>query len=227
MYIVGIVGRAYYNKDNQKIIQTHEAIRKFLSQEENIICITILPTEDENYIDIIPGEDKISEKKLDYILNLCDAFIVPGGTNAYNLDEYVINYAIKNDKPLLAICLGFQVLCSMFSKGRTKFDMTKRLKTDTHIGPPNEYKHNVIIKKDTKLNKILEKDITPVNSVHHDIVDFEMNDLVINAISEDGIIEGVEYPNKKFIIGLQWHPEYLIDEKSKKIREAFIKSISN
>ena len=37
MYIVGIVGRAYYNKDNQKIIQTHEAIRKFLSQEENII----------------------------------------------------------------------------------------------------------------------------------------------------------------------------------------------
>ena len=119
MYIVGIVGRAYYNKDNQKIIQTHEAIRKFLSQEENIICITILPTEDENYIDIIPGDDKISEKKLDYILNLCDAFIVPGGTNAYNLDEYVINYAIKNDKPLLAICLGFQVLCSMFSKGRT------------------------------------------------------------------------------------------------------------
>ena len=54
-----------------------------------------------------------------------------------------------------------------------------------------------------------------------------MNDLVINAISEDGIIEGVEYPNKKFIIGLQWHPEYLIDENSKKIREAFIKSISN
>ena len=69
MYIVGIVGRAYYNKDNQKIIQTHEAIRKFLSQEENIICITILPTEDENYIDIIPGEDKISEKKLDYFKN--------------------------------------------------------------------------------------------------------------------------------------------------------------
>ena len=51
MYIVGIVGRAYYNKDNQKIIQTHEAVRKYLSKEENITCITILPTEDKDYIE--------------------------------------------------------------------------------------------------------------------------------------------------------------------------------
>ena len=66
-----------------------------------------------------------------------------------------------------------------------------------------------------------------VNSVHNDIVDFEMNDLVINAISDDGVIEGVEYPNKKFILGLQWHPEYLRDENSEKVLSRFVEEIRN
>ena len=69
------------------------------------------------------------------------------------------------------------------------------------------------------------EDRIPVNSVHHDIIDFDMNTLEVNAISEDGIIEGVEHPDKKFIIGVQWHPEYIIDDSSKKILNSFIDSI--
>ena len=225
MYIVGIVGRVYYNKDNQKIIQTNDSVRRFLSKEEDIVCITILPPEDIDYTTITPGKDKISTKKLDHILNICDAFIVPGGTYSYNIDEYVIDYAIRNDKPLLAICLGFQALCNMFAKERTKFDMTNHLNNDNHYGPSNEYKHHIRIKENTLLSKILKKDPIPVNSVHHDIVDFKIDKLIINAISEDGIIEGVEYPDRKFIIGIQWHPEYLTDEYSNKIKEAFINAI--
>ena len=107
MKIIGIVGRAYYNKDNQEIIQTHEEIRKTLTQYDDVVCITLLPTENKDYVKIVPGED-IVDKKIDYILDKCDGFILPGGTYYYNFDEYVINYAIKNDKPLLSICLGFQ-----------------------------------------------------------------------------------------------------------------------
>ena len=225
MYLIGIVGRVYYNKDNQKIIQTHDAIRKFLASEKDIACITILPTEDIDYTNITPGSDKVSTKKLDYILEKCDAFIIPGGTTSYNLDEYVIDYAIRNDKPLLAICLGFQALCSMFAKERTKFDMTEPIPNDNHKGNPSEYHHNVIIKENTLLRKILGKKTIPVDSVHHDAVSFKMNKLIINATSGDGIIEGVEYPNRKFILGLQWHPEYLIDEYSNKIKESFIEAI--
>ena len=225
MYLVGIVGRAYQNKDNQNIIQTHEATRKFLSTKKNIVCITILPTENIDYINLDPGEDKLNRKKLDYILNKCDAFIIPGGTYGYNFDEYIIKHAIKYDKPLLAICLGFQILCSMFAKNRTKFDMTSRLTTKNHIDKPTIYKHKVAIKDNTKLKEIINKKEISVNSVHNDIVDFEINKLIINAISEDGIIEGVEYPNKKFIIGLQWHPEHLHDINTTKIINSFINSI--
>lgn len=222
MKLIGIVGRAYKNIDGNKIIQTHESVRKWLMSNDDVTCITILPTETKDYIDIESGKDTIDTKKIDFILDKCDGFIIPGGTYYYNLDEYVIKYAIKNDKPLLAICLGFQALCSMFSKERTKFYMTKTVNLDNHIGLPNEYKHKVKIKDNTLLSNIINKSEISVNSVHHDIVDFEMNDLVINAISDDNIIEGVEYPNKKFIIGLQWHPECINDDNSKKILNMFI-----
>ena len=69
MYIVGIVGRAYYNKDNNKIIQTHESTRRFLAKEKEIVCITLLPDNDDNYIDIEPGKDKVDSNKIDYILD--------------------------------------------------------------------------------------------------------------------------------------------------------------
>jgi gamma-glutamyl-gamma-aminobutyrate hydrolase PuuD len=222
MHIVGIVGRSYYNKDGQEIVQTHDAIRRFLNKREDVVCITLLSPEEECLTNLEQGEDKVDER-IDYLLDKCDAFVVPGGTYAYHFDEYVINYAIEHDKPLLAICLGFQVLCSMFSKNRTRFDMTERLNLERHTGKGNEYSHDVLIKNNTKLKEILNIDRMPVNSVHHDIVNFDIDSLVVNAISDDGVLEGVEYPNKKFIIGLQWHPEYLVDENSLKILNSFIK----
>lgn len=225
MKLIGIVGRAYLNVDNSKIIQTYEQVRKVFMNYENVVCITILPTENKEYVDIIPGNDKV-DKKIDYVLDKCDAFIIPGGTNYYNFDEYVINYAIKNDKPLLAICLGFQLLCSVHAKNRNKFQMNITANLQNHIGKPNEYKHEVYIQNNTLLKQIINKKVIKVNSIHHDIVNFEMNDLVINAISDDGIIEGVEYPNKKFIMGFQWHPEYLLDDNSNKILNNFINSIN-
>lgn len=225
MKIIGIVARAYYNIDNQKIFQINESIRRIFTKYDDVICIPLVPTEDINYVDIEVGKDEINTKKLDYILDKCDGFILPGGTYFYNFDEYVIKHAIKKDKPLLGICLGFQDICSFNAKNRIKFDMNKNIEKDNHNYDPTKYKHKVTIKKDTKLHKILNKDIISVNSVHHHKVDFELDNVIINAISDDGIIEGVEYPNKKFIIGVQWHPEYLYDENSKLLFDEFINNI--
>jgi len=225
MHVIGIVGRAYFNREDQDIFQTRDELRRYLNNREDVVCLTLLPTEKAVLTNLEPGEDKV-DTKIDYLLDMCDAFVVPGGTYAYNFDEYVINYAIRNDKPLLAICLGFQVLCSMFADNRTKFDMSVRKDLETHLGPPTQYKHEVNILKNTKLYNILLDERIPVNSVHHDVIDFEMHDLVINAKSDDGIIEGVEYPDKSFIVGVQWHPEYIVDDNSKKILDSFIDNIN-
>ena len=229
MKVVGIVGRAYFNKDKQKIIQVNEDIRKVFTKYDDVVCIEILPTNNIYYSLTKMGEDNIEDidkKKLDYILNLCDGFIIPGGSYFYKFDEYIINYAIKHNKPLLAICLGFQAICSMFNNNRTKFDMTTRLDNDNHCGPSHEYIHNININKNTKLYNIIKKETIPVNSLHHDIIDFIPNDLIISAhSSKDNIIEAIEINNHKFFIGVQWHPEYLMDEESIKLFDAFIDSI--
>lgn len=224
MKIVGIIGRAYYNIDNKKIIQCSEFIRKALALYDDVVSILLLPQENIFYVDTPIGKDKINEKKLNYILDKCDAFIAPGGNSFYKFDEFIIKYAIKHNKPLLGICAGFQSLCSIFAKKRTKFDMTEEVKEKNHNADPYIYIHNVKIKKGTKLYNILKKENIFVNSCHNNCVNFEMNTLKISSYSDDNIIESCEVPLKKFIIALQWHPEYLMDKNSIKIFDAFINS---
>lgn len=225
MKLIGIVGRVYYNKDNQEIIQLNDYIRRILSNYKDIVPILLLPTSNNNYIDIGMGNDNIDKEKLDYILDKCDGFIIPGGTYWYNFDEYVINYSIKNKKPILGICAGFQAMCSMFSINRDKFDMTKKLNNDNHYGKQDKYIHENTIKNNTLLKEIIGKDKIMVNSIHHDYIDFNMKDLTISSISNDNIIEAIELPNHPFFIGIQWHPEYLLDEDSKKIFDYFIDKV--
>ena len=98
MYIIGIVGRVYQNKDNQPIIQVNDYLRRYLLRRKDVTCITILPSDNKDYLTLTSSKDKINKQKINTILDICDAFIIPGGTNAYNIDEYVIKYAYDNNK---------------------------------------------------------------------------------------------------------------------------------
>jgi putative glutamine amidotransferase len=51
--------------------------------------------------------------------------------------------------------------------------------------------------------------VLDTNSMHHQAIEHPAHGLYINAISTDGVYEGVEDPSKRFYIGVQWHPEYL------------------
>ena len=188
MHLIGIVGKAYNNIDNDDIFQTRDELRRYLSLKDDVICITLLPTNKERMLDIEEGKDEV-DPKIDYILDKCDGFVVPGGTYSYHFDEYVIKYAIEHDKPLLALCLGFQLMCSMFAKNRDRFDKTDRLEGEYHHGGTDTYKHELLIENGTKLRNIIGADKIKVNSNHHDIINFEMNELIVNSYSDDGVIE--------------------------------------
>ena len=216
--IIGIVGRLYSGESN--IICVEEirlAVTKFGS-----IPLLILPVDKEDLsCKNVYSEEEI--KDLERVLSLCDAFILPGGDTWYQLDEVVIDYAIRKDKPLLAICLGMQVLSKVLSgEKRTAYDNT--IKNDTlinHLEPNNNYVHSVIIDKNSKLYSIIGDEEITVNSRHSYHVP-ELDNTLVSARSSDGLIEGVELKDKKFIIGVQWHPESnLEDEHSKKLFKAF------
>ena len=216
--IIGIVGRLYSGESN---IICVEEIRIAVTKFDGI-PILILPVdkEDLSYKNLYSEEDI---KDLERVLNLCDGFILPGGDTWYRLDEVVIDYAIRRDKPLLGICLGMQVLSKVLS-GEKEIAYDNTIKNNTlinHLEPNKDYVHSVIIDKNSKLYSIIGEEKIRVNSRHSYHVP-ELDNTLICARSSDGLIEGVELKDKKFIIGVQWHPESNLEDKhSKKLFKSF------
>ena len=63
-----------------------------------------------------------------------------------------------------------------------------------------------------------------VNSSHHQAVAETGPKLKVNAVAPDGVIEGIEDPSRRWFIGVQWHPEYEIDEGDVSLIKAFIEA---
>ncbi|BBC80211.1 glutamine amidotransferase [Acetobacter orientalis] len=75
----------------------------------------------------------------------------------------------------------------------------------------------------TLLARITGTSRMAVNSAHHQAVRTPGR-MVVNAVAEDGIIEGVEDPSYRFCLGVQWHPEFGIDLSDRKIFNAFVQA---
>ncbi|HVJ80590.1 MAG TPA: gamma-glutamyl-gamma-aminobutyrate hydrolase family protein, partial [Planctomycetia bacterium] len=84
--------------------------------------------------------------------------------------------------------------------------------------------HDVTVRPDTRLARILGATSAPVNSMHHQGIKDLGAGLVASAVAPDGVIEGVEGSNCHFVVGVQWHPEELVETSSAMYRlfEAFV-----
>lgn len=161
----------------------------------------------------------ISEKNLDKVCDICDGLIVTGTANninpkyyneevlkgeEYNIDEYIIdreaiNIFAKHQKPILGICGGMQSINVTFGGSMYQSVENHNIKGLTH---------KIKILDNTFLNKVYKKTEISVNSYHHQAVKDIAKDFKVSAISEDGIVEAIEKDN---IIGVQWHPEKIMD----------------
>lgn len=142
------------------------------------------------------------------LINICSGFILPGGDN-FTIDDEIISHALNFDKPLLGICLGMQALGCFDIKEDKLIDVTILNKTDINHNIKEKYVHDIIINKNTKLYSVFNKTEIKVNSRHNYHIE-KLNKFIISSKSKDGIIEAIEVPNK-FILGVQWHPEGMID----------------
>ena len=132
-------------------------------------------------------------------------------------DEFEIDLArraMEADLPVLAICRGAQVL-NVAAGGTLVQDIPSAVKTDlTHSLelPKDCLAHDIHVVSDTRLHAALGGAIDAsrachVNSRHHQSVGSLGRSLVASATAPDGVIEGIEAPEARFCVGVQWHPE--------------------
>lgn len=112
--------------------------------------------------------------------------------------------------PILAICRGAQVL--NIARGGTLHQHIPELGESIGHRQPNpgeEPTHTVRVDPDSKLAEILGKDRVEVNSFHHQAVANLGEKLRAVAWADDGLVEAIEDPSRRFLLGVQWHAETL------------------
>lgn len=134
--------------------------------------------------------------------------------------------ALKRDKPVLGICGGQQLLNVVLGGTLIQHipDEIDNALAHEQPNPRTEAGHIVTVAPGTLLHKICGAEELAVNSAHHPAVKDVGPDVVIDAVAEDGVIEGIEHPGYRYCIGVQWHPEYSISIGDDKIFDAFIKA---
>lgn len=164
-----------------------------------------------------------SDTQLETVVDICDGLVVTGrsidvnpkyygeeATGARNLEDYdwedeldfsLIKSFYKANKPILGICAGIQSINVCFG-GSLYQDI------QNHSSKEELKRHSINIEKNSFLEKCYKTNKIEVNSFHHQAIDRVAQDFKVTAISEDGVIEAIEY-NK--ILGVQWHPEQMMD----------------
>lgn len=134
----------------------------------------------------------------------------------------LIRGALARDMPVLGICGGEQLLA--VALGGTLHQHLPDAMSDAlaheQPNPRHEPSHTIQIEPGTLLARIIGSTAMQVNSAHHQAVRDPGPRAVVNARAEDGLIEGVEDGRYSFCLGVQWHPEFLIDPGDRLIFQA-------
>lgn len=132
--------------------------------------------------------------------------------------------AIAQDMPVFGICGGQQLLNVILGGTLIQHipDSIKNALEHEQPNPRNEVGHSVRIVEGTQLARIVGATDIMVNSAHHQAMRAPADGSIVNAHAPDGVIEGLEVPGKRFCLGVQWHPEFLITAADRALYQAFM-----
>ncbi len=213
--LIGIIGKVQPQHENDfwhRIDEVDEI--RYLIVKNGGTAITLLPTQvtlkfnnnDINDPTILTDEEK---NELYRQIDLCDGFILQGGMYSSNYEIEMAKRIIELDKPLIGICAGFNNILRALGT-----DVIED-KTNSHNIYDKNYRHKIAIVEGTKLFSLIQRKEYNVNSIHTMIAPKENVEKFakISSMSYDGLVESFELDNKKFIIGIKWHPEQMLDDE--------------
>ena len=130
----------------------------------------------------------------------------------------LVKWAMADRKPVLGVCRGLQII--NLAAGGSLYQDLAALRTNSIKHDYFPYRdgfardhlaHPVRVVEGTRLHRLAGTTEFAVNSMHHQAIDKLGTELVASALAPDGVIEGIESVDDYFLVGVQWHPEALID----------------
>lgn len=209
--IIGIVGKPTIESDMWHYMEIVDDIR-YAILKNNAIAIGILPTDKkinfkvneelDNYI--LTNDEK---RDLEIIIEKLDGVILEGGLVSNQYEEEVAKICIEKDIPIMGICSGFNNLIRAMG-GNVHIDSNI-----FHNQFGSKIAHSIDIIENSKLFNILGTNKVDVNSIHTCIaLENEIKDYKVVAICpNDNTVEAIELENKRFVMGIKWHPELMKD----------------
>ncbi|MBI5032084.1 MAG: gamma-glutamyl-gamma-aminobutyrate hydrolase family protein [Chloroflexi bacterium] len=144
----------------------------------------------------------------------------------------LLRWSFDTGKPLLAICRGIQVL-NVAAGGSLYQDIDAQLPTSIRHphrkGNPSNYRaHAIEIEPNSRLARAVGTTRIEVNSRHHQSVKQVAPGFHVTARAPDGVIEAIESTNGNYALGVQFHPENLIDDDPRILQmfKEFIQAVS-
>lgn len=170
----------------------------------------------------VPSDIEIAENVLDSI----DGLLLSGGGDiaperfgVYDYDASIVGEpdterdayelalarrAYEYDLPTLGICRGIQTIAVALG-GSLHLDISGHMQSQ----PRPEPSHEIMIAPASRIGRLAGATRDRVNSFHHQAVEYVPDGFDVTAGSPDGFIEAIESPNRRFYVGVQWHPEHM------------------
>ena len=145
-----------------------------------------------------------------------------------SLELGIAKLAYRSGVPTLGICGGMQSM-NVALGGTLIQDISSQIPTSISHQPSfpaTKPAHIIEVMPQTLMRRIAGRATLEVNSSHHQSVKKLPRQLVISALSPDGVIEAIESSSHPFYLGVQWHPEclYSKDPIQKRLFQALVKA---
>lgn len=216
--LIGITGD--YNIDNNSISLNSEYYWAIYKAGGQPLIIPYIDVEDADYfVSVFDGIMFTGGNDIDPVFYGEAPHPKLGKINPVR-DEFELKLcrlALENDKPVLGICRGVQVM-NVAMGGTLYQDLGAQLQSDTPIkhwqSAPGRYgTHEVKLAAGSRINRIMEKECISVNSFHHQAVKEVAGAFRAAGWSRDGVIEVIESDKYPFAVGVQWHPERMFNHE--------------
>ena len=218
--LVGVVGKPKDTGQRFKYILVNDQIKRLIVESGGLV-IGILPLDFQYKLSGNPNAYELTlqeARDLESVVRNVSGVVLQGGLCSNGYEQHIARVCLKEDKPLLGICCGFDNMLRAVGNEMVLDE------SGLHWNYEAPRVHDIVMDESSLLYDILKCRRVSVNSIHKVIIkkDDVKNCFVSAVCPDDSTACAIEFRGKRFALGVKFHPELMRDGGFDKIFEAFV-----